>query len=560
MTSRVKAFWRSLQNTPKLRTVLVAANLVVLALPLGGIGALRLYDSQLIRQTEAELIVQGAFVGELYRQAFLRHARAEHSDLQHLQDITRQVTPPAPDWLERREEPESPLQPITPKLDIATAEVRPSAPDPQPAPVPASQPAVLAGEEVAEVMDGAKNVTLSGIRVLDHQGVVVGSTRGELGMSLAHREEVARALQGERVHLLRSRERPYGEPTPALDSIQRAGNVRVFLALPVMEGDRLLGVVVLSRTPRGIWQALYEWRFHLLVAGAVLLLVMSLISGIVTARIARPLRALLQQTERVAAGDRPRMEPLTHPGVQEIDQLARAFAHMSEALQARAELLVAFTRAVSHEFKSPLTSIQGAVELLRDHIDTMTPERRDRFLENIDREVHRLNRLVVRLIDLARAEATSPTTARVNLTQALSEVVARYQADGLNVSLVPGVVPLGDVRIAAELLDTILSNLLDNARLHAGPSPTVTISTSPSTSPPKCCEIILQDDGPGISEGNAPKLFDPFFTTARERGGSGLGLSIARALAVGHGGDLTLEPSSQGARFRLMLRTSPAAT
>lgn len=134
MTSRVKAFWRSLQNTPKLRTVLVAANLVVLALPLGGIGALRLYDSQLIRQTEAELIVQGAFVGELYRQAFLRHARAEHSDLQHLQDITRQVTPPAPDWLERREEPESPLQPITPKLDIATAEVRPSAPDPQPAP------------------------------------------------------------------------------------------------------------------------------------------------------------------------------------------------------------------------------------------------------------------------------------------------------------------------------------------------------------------------------------------------------------------------------------------
>ncbi len=557
MIHRLKTFWGSLKNTPKLRTVLVAANLVVLALPLGGIGALRLYDSQLIRQTEAELIVQGAFVSEFYRQAFLRHAAGTP-----LNDITHQVTPPAPERLERRQEPEPPLQPINPTLDIATAEVRPSAPDPQPAPTPASQPAILAGKEVALVMDGAKNVTLSGIRVLDHQGVVVGSTRGELGLSLAHREEVSRALGGERVHMLRSRERPYGEPTPALDSIQRAGNVRVFLALPVMDGDRLLGVVVLSRTPRGIWQALYDWRFHLLVAGAVLLLVMSLISGIVTARIARPLRALLQQTERVAAGDRPQIEPLTHPGVQEIDQLARAFAHMSEALQARAELLVAFTRAVSHEFKSPLTSIQGAVELLRDHIDTMTPDRRDRFLGNIDQEVHRLNRLVVRLIELARAEATSPTAARTNLSLALSEIVARYQADGLNVSLTltPPNTPdtlgdvLGDVRIAPELLDTILSNLLDNARLHAGPSPTVTITAGRSPTDPKRCQITLQDNGPGISEGNAPKLFDPFFTTARERGGSGLGLSIARALAVGHGGDLTLEPFCHGARFRVELR------
>ena len=63
----------------------------------------------------------------------------------------------------------------------------------------------------------------------------------------------------------------------------------------------------------------------------------------------------------------------------------------------------------------------------------------------------------------------------------------------------------------------------------------------------------MEDDGPGVSPGNAARVFDPFFTTARDRGGTGLGLAIVRALIAAHGGTIALVPSPRGASFRIEL-------
>jgi hypothetical protein len=90
--------------------------------------------------------------------------------------------------------------------------------------------------------------------IVDHQGIVVATSRGELGLSLAHREEVVRALAGERVRILRVR--ISDEPAPPLEAVSRGNRVRLFVALPVVHAGRVLGAVVLSRTPVELQKAL----------------------------------------------------------------------------------------------------------------------------------------------------------------------------------------------------------------------------------------------------------------------------------------------------------------
>ncbi|MDX1390588.1 MAG: ATP-binding protein, partial [Acidobacteriota bacterium] len=108
--------------------------------------------------------------------------------------------------------------------------------------------------------------------------------------------------------------------------------------------------------------------------------------------------------------------------------------------------------------------------------------------------------------------------------------------------------------MATELLDEVLSNVLDNAREHGGDGVHVVVTTRLDmlALPPEV-EIKIADDGPGVSKANRANVFTPFFTTARERGGSGLGLSIARAQVEAHGGSIELVPSSGGAVFVIRL-------
>jgi signal transduction histidine kinase len=106
--------------------------------------------------------------------------------------------------------------------------------------------------------------------------------------------------------------------------------------------------------------------------------------------------------------------------------------------------------------------------------------------------------------------------------------------------------------MSAETLDSILHMLLDNSRQHAGRDAQVTIDWQLETGG-RSLSLAVSDNGPGISSGNIERVFEPFFTTARERGGTGLGLAIIRALLKAHGGDIALAPSARGASFRLRL-------
>jgi len=535
---------------PHLRTVFLLVNMIILLLPIGGIAVLRIYESELIRRTESELIAQGAFVSALFRDEVLRVLSASGGTEPGTPDAQRYGVPVDPRLTEvvNRDDP---LRPLHPKLDLARDAVRPPAPDPEVPTIPPDRYAVAAAIRLNPMLYEASRITLAGIRVTDFRGVVVASTRGELGLSLLPREEVKKALTGRHVSLLR--DRILTEPAPAWDSSSRRGRVRVFVAMPVVHGDRVLGTVALSRTALDIPKALYQNRGYLLVGALVIVAVVIPVSLLTSRTISRPVTALIRQAEQVSRGERSAAVPLARPGTYEVDRLSNALAEMSVTLEKRADYIRAFASNVSHEFKTPLSSMQGAVEILRDHFDGMTPEERQRFLGILEEDTARLGRLVGRLLDLARADVINPGTERTDVPQVLESIAERYRAAGMPVAL--DLDPAAEtVSMASTTFESILTNLLDNARQHGGDGVSVNLATRRLvTGASGFVDLIVGDTGKGISEADREKVFRPFFTTARAVGGTGLGLSIVQALTAAHGGTISLEPSTSGTRFRVCL-------
>ncbi|QSQ25601.1 two-component sensor histidine kinase [Pyxidicoccus parkwayensis] len=524
---------------PRLWMVFAAVGVAGFMLTLAGLSFVRVYDNQLIRQTETELIAQGAVVAEVFHEQLRGDVDAEHYGRVR---ISRWPFP-VPD--DKR------LRPILPSLKASDV---PLPPDETPAqsPVPGEPRALVAGARLNPLLEQVRAATLAGIRVVDSEGVVVASSSPEvLGVSLADRAEVQRALRGEPTSVLRRR---YAEPedTP-LASLSRDTGIRVSVALPVLHGERVWGAVVLARTPMTFAKAMYADRWNLTATGLVLLGAVALMSLAAGALVGRPVRALVKQTRAIAASAPSGFEPVARPVVAELAELSEALAGMATALRDRNQYIRSFAANVSHEFKTPLASIQGAVELLRDSADVMSPEQRARFLSNVDADARRLTRLVQRLLELARADSMTATPAQVELAPLLEGLATRARAEGVahvQVAAVPAGLQLS---LPAEVLDDVLWQLITNARQHGGES--VRVDLAVETDGPGPVRVVVRDNGRGISEANRARIFDAFFTTARERGGTGLGLTISQSMLRAFGAALELLPAketSPGAAFAVV--------
>lgn len=516
---------------PRLRTVLLLLNVVIVVLPLAGLWLLRLYESALIRQTESELIAQGAVVAAAFR--------AEREQL-----IGRGLAPEAPDALASAVPLLARERPPAPGLDLADDPVLPPAPDPMPSGDAASPLAAAAGLALVPVLREVQPVTLAALRIVDFHGIIVATTGEDSGMSLAGRDEIDRALKGEPVSMMRWRDRP---ARIAPTGLSRAGNLRVFVAMPVIADDRVVGAVVLSRTPRSVSQTIYGKRYPLLALAALLLGVVSVLAIVASRLITRPLSRVVSEAQRVASGELGAVVPVSGPAVREVAELTGAVTRMATTLERRADYIRSFAAHVSHEFKTPLAGAKGALELLDDHQATMSEGDRRRLLGVVGQSIERLERLVRRLLDLARADMMRPSAALVPVVPALDRLAERYVARGLAVSVRSGA---ERVALPEDALDVVLTCLLDNVLDHAGAGTAVTIESAATE---HGVVLTVADNGRGIAPADAARIFEPFFTTARAAGGTGLGLSISRAIITGAGGTIALAPSGSGACFRIFL-------
>lgn len=372
----------------------------------------------------------------------------------------------------------------------------------------------------------AKRATLSGIRIVDRTGEVVASSGhpSDLGVDLSGDAEVVAALGGKVSAILRPRE---GTSAP-LASPSRRAKVRVFVAVPITVDGERLGAVVISRTPREEIQALYQMAPSGLLVGALLALLVTVLFAFASSWVlSRSLTTLSRGSRRISGGHFDGLELLARPKsshVREVGWAARSVEAMAVRLQERLAYIGEFASNVSHEFKTPLSTLKGTLELMTDDPD-MPGEQRARFLSNATESVDRLERMVSGLLSLARADEGGDHQV-VDLQALVAEVADRYGAtvEGL----------AGSVRGDLAQLDSVLCNFFENARVHGGRARVIGFVGGDSTG------FSVADDGKGISAANLAQVFDRFFTTNRTGGSSGLGLALVRAIVFTHGGEVTV--------------------
>jgi signal transduction histidine kinase len=526
---------------PSVRTVLMVVSLTVLVLPLGSLVFFRIYENQLVRESEAELIAQAAILAALLDRA-VAASTTELGD-SHGTPVAPRVQPP------RFGRSATPVQdmPAEPLIDLATHVARPRRPDAQPAAEPASPAMLRIGADIAGLFREAQKTTLSGLRLLDHRGVVIGG-RDEIGLSLAHVEEVAEAMQGRYASALR--ERLLDSPAPPLASVSRGTGVRIFAAFPVVRGDRLLGIVYLSRTPNNILRHMYATQDKFILAGLTILGLTLLLGWVTTRTLVRPIHKLAAQAAELGRGNRGALQPLDHYGTHELAALGRSFLYMASALDGRSQYIRDFAAHVSHELKGPLSAIRGSAELLQEHLADMSEADRTRFLANIVADTDRLRLLVSRLIELAHAEIVSRADVAIDIAAAVDRLAQRHGGNG------PAILRTGADRleacISAESFEIVAANLIQNAQQAEATAVEVRLEATEASA-----RIVFRDNGRGVAEGNRSRIFEPFFTTRREHGGTGLGLRIARSLIEAQQGTIELVPAIRGATFLLTLPRPP---
>ncbi|MBI2189222.1 MAG: HAMP domain-containing histidine kinase [Acidobacteria bacterium] len=351
--------------------------------------------------------------------------------------------------------------------------------------------------------------------------------------------------------------------------ILRADGPRANIA-PIVAGNALAGLVAvlpgrppLSRVARDLGPTLA------LVGGSVLAVGVGLIAFVVFGPVRRRLRQVQAATERLGQGDLGARVP--EGGGDEVAALARSFNLMAGELAARAEALQASDRVrrqlladVSHELMTPLTAMRGYLETLAMAELTLDPPTRERYLRIVDEETRRLERIIGDLLDLARLEGGGSSLRREPVdTRTLFERVAlRHERElaARGIRLVTRVDPAAAPVVGdPDRLEQALQNLAANALRHTPDGGEITLAAERIPRPSSgqagdATRIIVRDTGPGIAPAHLPLIFDRFYKAdaARAGGGSGLGLSIVKAIVERHGGTITAR-NDGGAVFEIRL-------
>jgi len=319
-------------------------------------------------------------------------------------------------------------------------------------------------------------------------------------------------------------------------------------------GDPLGAVVVLGSFDEALRPS-NRLRVALIVIFLVGLGVTFAVSGVFSRTITVPVGRLLEETERLGHGDLEHpIEPLRH---DEIGRLAASFEDMRVSLKAarsdliRAERLSAIGKAasaVAHDFTQPLSTIAGAVGLLR--MDGGTADVRDRCFQAIEGELDRLQRMKQEIVEFARGES-SLDEAAVRIDSFLENTVSamRIQLEQRGIALRVEHGYAGEWTIDSYRLERVVENLVRNAAAAISGPGNVTVRSALLGD---SLVIEVEDDGPGIPADRLDEIFEPFVSFGKKEG-TGLGLAIARNVVRQHGGTIAVASSGKGALFTLRI-------
>jgi signal transduction histidine kinase len=314
---------------------------------------------------------------------------------------------------------------------------------------------------------------------------------------------------------------------------ERRGPI-IEVILPVVRGTQLV-TTFYAPNPG-------PWPTETLIAGAVALLATSAAAAFIASRVARPLYQLAASASEAARGGSA--PPVPEEGPDDVRRAAKAFNNMTDQVRRTLEAQRHLLSAVGHDLRTPITAMFISTEFVED----------EEIRENLQKNLLELQELTDAVLSAARG-AGGEKMRKIDLAALVESLCTDMDELGEPVSWeTHGAAPLAcrpnEIRRAVR-------NLIENAVAY-GNKADVRLSDQPAG-----YEIVIEDEGPGIPEADRTRVFEPFVRLEASRnsetGGSGLGLTLVRAIAEGHGGNVVLENlPEKGLRVRLRLPHEPA--
>jgi two-component system sensor histidine kinase CreC len=390
--------------------------------------------------------------------------------------------------------------------------------------------------------------------VVDHGGkVVFDSLNRAVGQDYSRWRDVKLALEGK-----------YG--ARATPDVEGDHSTQVmFVAAPVIVGDRIVGAVSVGKPVRSFGQFVDAARRKTLLVGATSVVAVLLLVVILSVWLVRPFGVIGDYVRYVRA---QRTFSFPRLGRRALKAVGAAYDEMRDALAGR-NYVADYVQTLTHEVKSPLSAIRGAAELLQE---PMADADRNRFVGNIIRETQRVQELVDRMMELTELESrrSLDTVSPVDLRALTEEVVSSAQASGasrgVQVELLAGIA--ATVQGDAFLLRRALANLVDNAidfsprrslpsdvssdeasNAASNASSDLSVVTLSIERRGRMLDVRVRDHGPGIPEYAEGKVFEKFYSLARpesRKKSTGLGLSFVKEIAELHEGRVGLVNADGG--------------
>ncbi len=357
------------------------------------------------------------------------------------------------------------------------------------------------------------------------------------------------------------------------------GQNMMYVAVVSKVQDRPLAVIRVSTSAAGIENVLAALHRKIVYAGIAIAFCAALASWIVSRRISQPIEQMTETAYNFASGDFSRRSPV--PNTIELAELAKALNNMAEKISGKIETITKdkddtqavlismnrlekirqdFVANVSHELKTPITSIKGFVEtLLEGAIND--PQRAQDFLGIIARHANRLDAIINDLLVLCRLDEDGQKRNLSFETQEIRPVIlsavemAKYKADAKNMTIEINCDDKLKAKMNAALLEQAVLNLIDNAVKYSQDGGKIEITSSRNQA-----EILIRvsDNGCGIENQHLDRIFERFYVVdkarSRKLGGTGLGLAIVKHIAQVHAGNISVESTiGKGSTFTIHL-------
>jgi signal transduction histidine kinase len=307
------------------------------------------------------------------------------------------------------------------------------------------------------------------------------------------------------------------------------------------EKGHILAMVVLSKAPSSLLDLVREevnraeiWLFSL-----ILVLSLSIVTALVTLLITRPIQVVRVQMRRAKEGER--------------GAVSRDLVSLVKILEQRENQTRDLAFHVAHQTRTPLTSTLVSIDLLRQHGEKMSLRDKEKFFSLIEKDARRLELMTDRLMELAKSERMVISES----DEVIVEEVLRHLAKDTNLprfSLhVESSAKGQSVGMEAQWIESIITDLINNAQEHGGEDVSIAITVGIAKYRDRLLTIRVHNDGQGISPIDKERVFDPFFTTSKNRANSGLGLAIVKAVLASHNGTIELIDTDSGVTFEIVV-------